>query len=122
MLWLDLPRDELYERINCRVESMFAAGLVDEVRALRDHPKGMSREASQGLGYKEVLAHLEGGTTLAETMALVQMRSRNFAKRQISWFRHLPECRPVNEDLTWELWGGKMKAGESAPLAKLPKS
>src|SRR5439155_27246350 len=100
VLWLDLPRDKLYERINCRVESMFAAGLVDEVRALRDHPKGMNREASQALGYKEVLAYLEGGTTLAETMALVQMRSRNFAKRQISWFRHLPECRPVNEDLT----------------------
>lgn len=91
--WLDPPRPLLHERINQRVEAMFAAGLVDEVRGLINLEKPLSREAAQALGYKEVIAHLAGKTTLAETMALVQTRSRQFAKRQITWFRHLPGHR-----------------------------
>jgi tRNA dimethylallyltransferase len=104
VLWLDLPRPELYARIDARVERMFADGLVDEVRALRAQQQPLSPQACQALGYKEVFAHLEGTATLAETIAHVQTRSRNFAKRQISWFRHLPECRPATWELTWALW------------------
>jgi tRNA dimethylallyltransferase len=103
--WLDLPRDELYARINRRVEEMFAAGLVDEVRALRSLPQGLSREARQALGYKEIFAYLDGQATLAETILQVQTRSRNFAKRQISWFRHLPELQPLSKELTGSLPG-----------------
>lgn len=103
--WLDLPRPELYERINRRVEEMFAAGLVDEVRTLRALPLGLSREAGQALGYKEILTHLDGQASLEETIIKVQMRSRNFAKRQISWFRHLPELRPLTRELTGTLPG-----------------
>jgi tRNA dimethylallyltransferase len=104
ILWLDLPRPELYRRINTRVEAMFTSGLIGEVRALGNLPQPLSREASQALGYKEVLAHLAGQATVEETIARVQIRTRNFAKRQITWFRHLSGCRPATEELTWTLW------------------
>lgn len=109
VLWLDLPRAELYARINARALRMFADGLVDEARSLRALPEGISRQAAQALGYKEVFAYLDGKATLAETIARVQTRSRNFAKRQITWFRHLPECRPGSAQLTWELWASTIK-------------
>src|SRR5262249_55100348 len=104
VLWLDLPRADLYAGINARVERMFAAGLVEEVRALRALGRPLSREASQALGYKEVIALLDGKASLAETVARVQTRTRHFAKRQIAWFRHLPECRPATRELTRALW------------------
>jgi tRNA dimethylallyltransferase len=108
-VWLDLPRQELYNRINARVDHMFARGLVEEVRALQALPQGLSREARQALGYKEVLAHLEGRASFADTVTLVQTRTRNFARRQISWFRHLPECLPLKGQLTGALWEPTMK-------------
>jgi tRNA dimethylallyltransferase len=104
VLWLDLPRPKLYARIDTRVERMFAEGLVDEVRALRALEPPVSPQAAQALGYKEVFAYLDGAATLAEAVARVQTRSRNFAKRQITWFRHLPGCRPATRELTWALW------------------
>jgi tRNA dimethylallyltransferase len=109
ILWLDLPRPVLYDRINCRVEKMFAAGLIDEVRALRAHGKPLSNEASQALGYKEAFSYLDGQAGLEETIMRVQTRSRNFAKRQITWFRHLPGCRSATAQLTEALWQLRMK-------------
>jgi tRNA dimethylallyltransferase len=94
VLWLDVPRPELYARINRRVDEMFAAGLVEEMRGLWSLGRPLSREASQALGYKEVLAHLDGERDLATTIDLVKTRSRNFAKRQTTWFRHLPGLTP----------------------------
>lgn len=108
VLWLDLPRAELYERIDRRVEEMFAEGLVEEVQRLRCLDRPLSRAAAQALGYKEVFAYLEGRTGLAETMAEVKTRSRNFAKRQITWFRHLPGVRPATKELTRTLWARTM--------------
>jgi tRNA dimethylallyltransferase len=107
-LWLDLPRDVLYARIDARVDRMIAAGLVEEVRALRDLPHPVSREAAQALGYKELLPHLEGREDLAAAVGRLRTRSRRFAKRQLTWFRSLEGCRPVTEDLTFTLWGLKM--------------
>ncbi len=104
ILYLDLPREQLYARIDARVPAMMAAGLVDEVRALRQLPRPLSREAAQALGYKEAFAHLDGRATLEETTALIQTRSRQFAKRQLTWFRHLPGCRPATRELTLQLW------------------
>ncbi|HEV3022654.1 MAG TPA: tRNA dimethylallyltransferase, partial [Pirellulales bacterium] len=92
---LDRPRDELYARINQRVEAMFAAGLVGEVEQLLAEGCRFSRTARQALGYREVLEHLAGERDLRETLALVQTRTRNFAKRQLTWFRSLSECRTV---------------------------
>lgn len=92
--WFSAPREWLYERINRRVEAMFAAGLLDEVRALRAEPQGLGRTARQALGYKETLTHLEGRCSLPETVAAIQTRTRQFAKRQHTWFRNLEECVP----------------------------
>src|SRR5262249_36579189 len=104
-LWLDLPRAELYARINARVDRMLADGLVDEVRGLRELHQPLSREAAQALGYKEIFAYLDGRSTLADAVTQIKTRSRNFAKRQCTWFRQLPECRPVTAELTFAAWG-----------------
>ena len=147
---LDWPRAELYRRINARVEAMFSAGLVEEVRGLlardanhatdscatgsagaegedsggrpsasrlpqaetddvdgtpspRPSPGGrggkidaLSHTARQALGYREAIEYLAGGRTLAETIELVQNRTRAFARRQLTWFRSLSECRWVS--------------------------
>jgi tRNA dimethylallyltransferase len=93
---LDWPRERLRERIDRRVEAMFAAGLVDEVRGLlaAEHP--MSRTAGQALGYREVSEHLTDKYDLATTIELVKLHTRQFAKRQLTWFRSLPECRWIS--------------------------
>lgn len=90
---LDWPRDELYRRIDARVDVMFAAGLVDEVRGLLACGKSLSRTARQALGYREAIEHLGGARPLAATIELVKTRTRQFAKRQLTWFRSLSECR-----------------------------
>jgi tRNA dimethylallyltransferase len=95
---LDWPHDELYARINARVDAMFAAGLVDEVRGLLARAEPISRTAGQALGYREVIEHLEGQRGLDETIELVKTHTRQFAKRQGTWFRSLSECRFVPVD------------------------
>jgi tRNA dimethylallyltransferase len=84
LIGLDWPRDQLYARIDQRVERMFAAGLVDEVRALKDR---LSPEARQGVGYKEVIAWLDGHGDEAEARRLVARNSRHLAKHQMTWYR-----------------------------------
>jgi tRNA dimethylallyltransferase len=108
-LWLDLPRDVLYERIDARVQRMVSAGLIEEVRRLRDLPRPLSREARQALGYKEVFAHLEGRQSLEETVQLIQTRTRNFAKRQLTWFRNLSGCQCATEELTFLWWASRIE-------------
>jgi len=98
--WLEPPRDWLYARIDRRVEQMFEAGLIDEVSTLLASGQPLSRTARQALGYREVIEHLESGVPLADTIALIQTRTRQFAKRQHTWFRNLEECRalPITGD------------------------
>ena len=95
---LELPRDRLYDRINRRVEAMLVGGWLDEVRALRELPRPLSREARQALGYRELLEYLETGGDLNATGELIRTRTRQFAKRQLTWFRHLPALVPVPAD------------------------
>ena len=92
---LDWPRDELHARIDRRVSEMFANGLIDEVRALLADSKPPGKTARQAVGYREVIEHLEGRRTLAETVELVQLHTRQLAKRQYTWFRSLGECHFV---------------------------
>jgi tRNA dimethylallyltransferase len=92
---LQWPRAELYARIDARVEAMFAAGLIEEVDQLLAGGRTFSRTAGQALGYREVLAHLAGQKDLTATIELVKTRTRQFAKRQLTWFRSLSECRVV---------------------------
>jgi tRNA dimethylallyltransferase len=88
------PRDELRGRIDRRVIGMFREGLVDEVRRLLAGPRPLSPVAAQGVGYREVIDLLAGRAALDDTVARVQARTRQFAKRQGTWFRGLAEVRP----------------------------
>ncbi len=88
--WIDRPREELDDRINARVEKMMAAGWPEEVRTLLQLERPLSRQARQALGYVEVREFVEGRTARNTTIALIQLRSRQFAKRQLTWFRQLP--------------------------------
>jgi tRNA dimethylallyltransferase len=105
VLCLELPRAELYDRINARVRRMIDDGLVDEVQALRGLPQPLSKQAAQALGYKEMFDHLDGRATLEQSVVRIQTRSRNLAKRQLTWFRQLRACRPATPELTFRWWG-----------------
>lgn len=86
---LDWPRDVLYERISHRVDEMVRAGLIDEVRRLmRDEAHYPT--AAQAIGYKEIAAALQGRMPMDEAIFLVKQTTRNFAKRQLTWFRRDP--------------------------------
>ncbi|WP_437230284.1 tRNA (adenosine(37)-N6)-dimethylallyltransferase MiaA [Planctomicrobium sp. SH661] len=94
--WLHPPRDWLYERINRRVSAMMDRGLEEEVQQLMvlEHPPG--KTARQALGYREVIDFQSGLISSREEMIdLIQTRTRQFAKRQHTWFRNLEECREV---------------------------
>lgn len=87
-LWaLMLPREDLYRRINRRVDYMFDQGLVDEVRMLRSQGLENSVTACKAIGYAEVLSYLDGAISLDETVELVKRNSRRYAKRQLSWIK-----------------------------------
>ncbi len=114
-LSLEVPRPELYARIDARVEAMFEAGWVDEVKKLRAIPMPLGREAGQALGYREIGEFLDGSRTRAETIAEIQLRTRQFAKRQLTWFRGLPGCIPTNRKLTFERWVDRMSRRSAVP-------
>lgn len=96
---LDWPREELYCRIETRIDAMLAAGWLDEVRRLNELSRPLSKEAAQALGYRELLTHLNGtGPVWAETVALIKTRTRQFAKRQLTWFRNLDTCQLCRAD------------------------
>jgi len=90
----------LYARIEERVDQMLQHGLVQEVAGLLE--KGVSPDAlsMQGLGYKEIARYLLGKSTLEEAAQLLKRNTRRFAKRQLSWFRHMKEIQWV--DMTEE--------------------
>ncbi len=81
---------EVDHRIAGRFAAMVEAGLVEEVRALAAGPRGISRTARQALGYREVLAHVEDGMPLEDCLEEAVRRTRQFARRQASWFRRDP--------------------------------
>lgn len=90
---LDWPRRELHARIDSRVDEMFAAGLLEEVRLLTADPLPPGKTAGQAVGYREVAEHLRGDRDLESTVELVKTHTRRFARRQCTWFRSLSECR-----------------------------
>ncbi|MFP6621021.1 MAG: tRNA (adenosine(37)-N6)-dimethylallyltransferase MiaA [Pirellulaceae bacterium] len=92
---LGWPRPTLHSRIEQRVEAMFASGLVEEVQQLLEQYQSLSRTASQAVGYREVIEMLQKGTSLEATIERVTIRTRQFARRQETWFRSLSECRRV---------------------------
>ena len=86
---LTTERAELYNRINQRTKKMFADGLIDEVKALLASGISPKAQAMRGIGYKEAVEYLQGGATLDETISKVAQATRNFAKRQLTWYRRM---------------------------------
>lgn len=80
-------RRSLYERIDDRVDAMMAAGLLDEVRRLRDAGYGSDLPSMSGLGYRQLMAHLSGETSLAEAVERIKFETHRFARQQATWFR-----------------------------------
>jgi tRNA dimethylallyltransferase len=90
LLGIAIDTEEVDRRIAARFGRWVEAGFVDEVRALIRRPRGISRTARQALGYREVLAHLEGGRPLDECLDEAVRRTRSYARRQASWYRRDP--------------------------------
>jgi tRNA dimethylallyltransferase len=90
MVGISREADDLRPRITDRYAAQMAAGFVDEVRALLDHPQGLSRTAGQALGYKELATHLAGELTLDDAVDLAVRRTVRFARRQRAWFGRDP--------------------------------
>lgn len=90
VICIELPRDELYRRIDARVDAMMQRGWLDEVKRLLELPQALSKEAAQAAGYRELAEHLKGNYTLEEAVTATKTRSRQLAKRQLTWFRHFP--------------------------------
>jgi tRNA dimethylallyltransferase len=88
---LTMDRRRLYERIDARAAAFFERGLLEEVRGLLARGVPRTANAFKAIGYREALAHLDGGTTLEEARAATRRRTRNYAKRQWTWFRKEPE-------------------------------
>lgn len=95
---LTMERERLYERINHRVDAMMDVGLLDEVRALLHRGAGPVLTARQAIGYKELIEYLDGTVTLAEAVNTIKLRSRRYAKRQLSWFRRDARVRWIAMD------------------------
>ncbi|MDE5655384.1 MAG: tRNA (adenosine(37)-N6)-dimethylallyltransferase MiaA [Clostridia bacterium] len=87
MIALDVDRKVLYERIDARVDQMFKMGLLDEVKQLLSRGVGFENQSMQAIGYKEFKEYFNGSKTLEETKEIIKQNSRNYAKRQLTWFR-----------------------------------
>lgn len=100
-VWIGLQfedRADMKALIDCRVDAMAAAGLAEEVRTLLESGLPRNATALQAIGYKEFLGVLEGTATQAEALAEIKLRSRQYAKRQLTWLRR-------NPDIHWIWWG-----------------
>ncbi|MCX5769593.1 MAG: tRNA dimethylallyltransferase, partial [Candidatus Hydrogenedentes bacterium] len=115
---LDYDREELYARIDARVDRMIDLGLVDEVRRLIDQGYAAEIERLRSLGYREIAAYLRGETSLEEAVELMKRNTRRYAKRQLTWFRG-------DSRIVWlKAGGGKSAealAGEMLALLKKPR-
>ncbi|MFK4760353.1 tRNA (adenosine(37)-N6)-dimethylallyltransferase MiaA [Microbacterium sp. ZW T5_45] len=90
LIGVHVDRPELVERLDARVVRMWAAGLVDEVRALREHGLESGVTARRAIGYAQALAQLDGRSSEAEAIAETQALTRRYARRQVSWFKRYP--------------------------------
>jgi tRNA dimethylallyltransferase len=106
---LQRPGPELHARINARVDDMFQRGLVTETQQLLRQGLTANRTAMQAIGYRQVVEHLRGERGLAETVELVKSRTRQFAKRQLTWFRRHARAQCL-----------ELKSGESLDAALTP--
>lgn len=90
IIGLNMERSHLYERINQRVDIMIDRGLVQEVERLLNEGVSPSCQAMKGIGYKEIIAYLQGEVSLDYAIDHIKKATRHFAKRQLTWFRKMP--------------------------------
>ena len=94
---IEMPRNILYDRVERRVDAMMAQGLLDEVKKLKDSGLSPEAQSMQGLGYKELWPVLTGETNLSDAVSLLKLRTRHYAKRQLTWFKR-------DERIQWLPW------------------
>jgi len=87
LIGLTMPRELLYKKIEERVDKMINSGLVDEVKKLKSLGIEKNKTAAQAIGYKELLAHINGEYSLERAIELIKRNTRRFAKHQLTWFR-----------------------------------
>lgn len=98
---LNFPREILYDRINKRVDLMIEQGLIDETKKLLQK-HGRISNITDTIGYREVLSYLDGELSLAEAKDKLKQNTRNYAKRQLTWFRK-------NEQINWNCYPDRKK-------------
>jgi tRNA dimethylallyltransferase len=103
IICLSRQSTDLHARINARVDGMFTRGLVEETRRLLDLGLEKNKTAMQAIGYRQVVEHLRGEHSLTETIELVKSKTRQYAKRQMTWFRKYADARWI-----------ELKPGDSA--------
>ncbi|MEO0078345.1 MAG: tRNA (adenosine(37)-N6)-dimethylallyltransferase MiaA [candidate division WOR-3 bacterium] len=107
---LTRPRAELYRRIDERFDEMMKAGLLDEVRRLKEAGFGRDTYVANAYGYAELLSYIEGELTLEQAVALAKAKTRAYARRQLTWFRGLKQAH------WFEIAGVKETADQLEPL------
>ncbi|MCI1696674.1 tRNA (adenosine(37)-N6)-dimethylallyltransferase MiaA [Aneurinibacillus aneurinilyticus] len=107
LVGLNMDRALLYERINQRVDIMIAEGLIEEVKKLMAQGYDASLRSMQALGYKEMIAYINGALAYEEAIELLKKRTRNFAKRQLTWFRAMKDI----------VWFDVTPAAEGVPVS-----
>ena len=95
---LNVSRDLLYKRIDDRIDEMLEEGLLEEVQKLKSMGYHRGMVSMQGLGYKEILASLDGEYPLEEAVRILKRDTRHFAKRQLTWFRREKDTIWMNKD------------------------
>lgn len=95
---LNMDRENLYDRINRRVDIMISNGLIDEVVKLKSMGYNSSMQSMKGIGYKEILSYLDGYISMNDAIDIIKKGSRHYAKRQLTWFRKDSRVNWVNKD------------------------
>lgn len=96
ILGLNMDRDKLYNKINLRVDLMVKNGLVEEVKNLVNQGLNLSHQSMNGIGYKEIYKYLNNEISLDDAIELIKKNTRNYAKRQITWFKRVPTIKWID--------------------------
>lgn len=96
LICINLDREKLYKKINERVDKMLSKGLIDEVKSLLKKGYGENLQSMQALGYKEVISYLKNNLSHDEMVELIKKRTRNFARRQLTWFRRFQDAEWID--------------------------